>query len=627
MRVNKRRGRRSLGTKGKRRRHATMTETTLHYCPHCGAAQPEEVTPGAVCAVCGRPLAATEEETLLNFRYRLLSQVGQGGFGAVYQAEDTRDGQRRVAIKDFHLAALPPQEVQEARDTYEREVQLLAKLAHPRLPRLYDTFSTPGHCYLVRDFIAGETLEQYLETMPDGRLPWQEVLSIGVQLCDVLDYLHAQEPPIVFRDLKPANVIRARDGNLTLIDFGIARHFKAGQAKDTGVFGSPGYAAPEQYGRAQTTPQTDLYSLGVLLHQLLTGQDPAQTPFRFALDASHASSLRSLLSQLVELDASQRPASAALVQQRLQSLLTVRHPHLLSYERHRWMIRSLAWSPDGRTLASGSSDGTIHLWDVASGETFWTHSPGPGAYVWAMVLAWSPNGRHLALGDDSGRVRICDVRETEPRQLTGEWTRTYRGHTNWINALSWSPDGSRIASASDDKTVRIWSNEQQSSEHQIYRGHTRWVTTAAWSPDGTRIASGGNDTTIQVWEPATMRLLSSYNEHSYGIHMLAWSPDGTRIASCSWDKFVRVWNVESGRTLLTYRGHQDSVYVLAWSPDGTRIASAGKDKLVRVWNADDGSTLYIERGHKGWIFALAWSPDGTRVASAGGDKIVRVWKI
>ncbi|MDQ2887349.1 MAG: serine/threonine protein kinase, partial [Chloroflexota bacterium] len=523
--------------------------------------------------------------------------------------------------------ALPPQEVQEARDTYEREVQLLAKLAHPRLPRLYDAFSTPGHCYLARDFIAGETLEQYLEAMPDGRLPWQEVLSIGVQLCDVLDYLHAQEPPIVFRDLKPANVIRARDGNLTLIDFGIARHFKAGQAKDTGVFGSPGYAAPEQYGRAQTTPQTDLYSLGVLLHQLLTGLDPAQTPFRFALDASHASSLRSLLSQLVELDARQRPASAALVQQQLQSLLSVSHPSLLSYEGHRWMVRSLSWSPDGRTLASGSSDGTIHLWDAASGETRWTHSAGAGAYVWAMVLAWSPNGRQLAMGDDAGHVRVCDLRETESGQLTGEWTRTYRGHTSWINALSWSPDGSRIASASDDKTARIWSSEQQSSEQQIYRGHTRWVTTAAWSPDGTRIASGGNDTNIHIWEPATMRLLSSYNEHSYGIHMLAWSPDGTRIASCSWDKFVRVWNVESGRTLLTYRGHQDSVYVLAWSPDGTRIASAGKDKIVRVWNADDGSTLYTERGHKGWIFALAWSPDGTRIASAGGDKVVRVWKV
>ena len=534
-----------------------MTNTLLHYCPHCGAAQQGQAP---LCSVCGGRLADAQEEALLNARYRVLHRVGQGGFGAVYLAEDTCG--ERVALKDFHLAALAPQEVEEARATFEREVCLLSTLSHPHLPSFYDSFTTPGHYYLVRNFIAGETLEQYLATMPDGHLPLPEVLSIGVQLCAVLDYLHAQEPPIVFRDLKPANVIRSPDGHLTLIDFGIARHFKAGQARDTGVFGSPGYAAPEQYGRTQTTPQTDLYSLGALLHQLLTGQDPAQTPFRFALDDMYAASnaLHSILRQLVALDARQRPASAALVRQTLQSLLDIRRPHLLVYERHRWMVRSLAWSPDSQWLISGSSDGTLHLWNAFSGETTWTHSAGQASYVWAMVLAWSPNGRQIALGDDAGLVRICDLRETEPSSISGAWTRTLRGHSDWLNALSWSPDGSRIASASDDTTVRIWSLEHSSSEPLIYRGHKRWVTAVAWSPDGTRIASAGNDMTVQVWDAQTLQQLSSYNEHTFSIPLLVWSPDGSRIASCS-DKIVRVWHVESGYTLLTYRGHQDSIYV------------------------------------------------------------------
>jgi len=116
-----------------------------------------------------------------------------------------------------------------------------------------------------------------------GCLPVELVLAIGIRLCTVLDYLHTREPPIIYRDLKPANIILTANSGLCLIDFGVAHHLKPGKAKDTILFGSPGYAAPEQYGRAQTTPQSDIYSLGAMLHQMLAGLDPSQTPFRFAL--------------------------------------------------------------------------------------------------------------------------------------------------------------------------------------------------------------------------------------------------------------------------------------------------------------------------------------------------------
>src|SRR5205085_2594150 len=112
--------------------------------------------------------------------------------------------------------------------------------------------------------------------------PVEMVLEIGIQLCTVLDYLHTHQPPIIFRDLKPANIMRTADNHVYLIDFGIARHFKPGKAKDTIPLGSKGYAAPEQYGKAQSTPQSDIYGLGATLHQLLMGDDPSLTPFRFA---------------------------------------------------------------------------------------------------------------------------------------------------------------------------------------------------------------------------------------------------------------------------------------------------------------------------------------------------------
>src|SRR5205807_3094800 len=219
--------------------------------------------------------------TLFRNRYFIMRKVGAGGFGSVYKARDIQSEDRLVALKEVSLLGLHPQAMIEATTAFQREVSVLSQLDHPNLPRVYEHFQTPGQWYLVMDFIAGETLEQYQSKTPDGRLLLSEVLAMGIQLCIVLDYLHSHQPPIVFRDLKPANIMRIPTGQLYLIDFGIARYFKPGQAKDTVALGSLGYAAPEQYGKAQTTPRADIYSLGAVLHQLLTTSDPSEAPFRF----------------------------------------------------------------------------------------------------------------------------------------------------------------------------------------------------------------------------------------------------------------------------------------------------------------------------------------------------------
>jgi len=196
------------------------------------------------------------------------------------------------------------------------------------LPKLYNYFTDAEHWYLVMDFIAGETLERHLEQTIGGHfLQLTDVLRVGIQLCIVLDYMHTHNPPIIFRDLKPSNVMLIPSGGVRLIDFGIARYFKPGQFKDTMAFGSPGYAAPEQYGKAQTTPCADVYSLGAMLHQMLTGNDPTEVPFRFLplqtynLRHPQATALQlldRLLTHMVELDPGKRPGSMALVKQHLE---------------------------------------------------------------------------------------------------------------------------------------------------------------------------------------------------------------------------------------------------------------------------------------------------------------------
>src|SRR5260370_13314906 len=227
------------------------------YCNHCGAANQDQEER---CFVCEGPLHAPSKEPLLKERYRILVAVGQGGFGAVYKVEDDQGGNRLVAMKEMNLSTLTAPEAIEASGAFKSEVLLLSDLIHPNLPRIYDHFTDREHWYLVMDFIEGETLEQYLDRIVSGRLPLEEVLDIGIQLCTVLDYLHTREPSIIFRDLNPANVMRTSASHLYLIDFVIARHFKPGQPRDTIPLGSPGYAAPEQYVIAHTTPPPDIYS-------------------------------------------------------------------------------------------------------------------------------------------------------------------------------------------------------------------------------------------------------------------------------------------------------------------------------------------------------------------------------
>src|SRR5205807_1575428 len=280
--------------------------------------------------------------TLFRYRYFIESKVGEGGFGSVYKARDIQSGDGLVALKEVSLLGLHPQAMIEATTAFQREVSVLSQLDHPHLPRVYEHFQTPGHCYLVMDFIAGQTLEQYQSQAPNRRLLLSEVLEIGIQLCTVLHYLHTQQPPIIFRDLKPANIMRTPTGQLYLIDFGIARYFKPGQAKDTVALGSLGYAAPEQYGKAQTTPRADIYSLGAVLHQLLTTSDPSEAPFRFTplrpqSPQSHAdpgslttsmvdvliNKLEILIASMLAMDVNKRPPDVASVKEELDVMNTL----------------------------------------------------------------------------------------------------------------------------------------------------------------------------------------------------------------------------------------------------------------------------------------------------------------
>jgi serine/threonine protein kinase len=254
----------------------------VKFCAHCGAQMliPSISDPFGT----GRlPVGV-----VLNGRYMIVRKIAQGGMGAVYEAKEvpTSPTSRRLAIKEMSFSMLD--QIQEDKrkavvDSFHREYDLLRKLDHPNLVRAFEFFEESGRQFFVMEYIEGRTLESLLDNLAPGEFfPMDRVLAWAHQLCTALFYLHSQIPPIIYRDLKPSNIMEVTGSNLVkLFDFGIARYYKPGQRTDTVRFGTDGYLAPEIIAyQTQTSKQTDIFALGAVLHQILTRYDPQIDPWR-----------------------------------------------------------------------------------------------------------------------------------------------------------------------------------------------------------------------------------------------------------------------------------------------------------------------------------------------------------
>ncbi len=260
-------------------------------------------------------------ETVLQNRYRILARVGGGGMGTVFQAEDLRLPGHLCAIKAFSPENLPQSDRAWALTYFRQEAQMLATLDHPGLARVSNFFNEGEVWFLVMDWVDGQTLGDRLRSA-GGSLSPQDSVAIIDQLCDVLEYLHNQHPPVIFRDLKPSNIMVTPEGQVKLIDFGTARFFKPEQTRDTVNLGTPGYAAPEQYGGiGQSDARADIYSLGVVFHEILTGHNPTITPFRLppltTLNPIAGSHLESIIQQATSMEVVERFQTIADVRRAL----------------------------------------------------------------------------------------------------------------------------------------------------------------------------------------------------------------------------------------------------------------------------------------------------------------------
>ena len=606
--------------------------------------------------------------------YEILSELGRGGMAVVYMARQCRLN-RLVALKMLLPGGCPgAREL----DRFRREAETIAGLKHPHIVQIHEVGEYDGRPFLALEFVDGESLARRIDGAPQGSTRGAELVSLLARA------IHsAHEVGVVHRDLKPANVLLTVAGEPKIADFGLAKRQWGEQEFPTlaeQFLGTPSYMAPERVARdregsarttADSSPAVDVFSLGAILYEMLTGRPPfrAETPLETVLQVIHQepvppSRLRSnvprdletICLKCLEKNATRRYPRAldlALDLERFLRFEPVKARPASALERlARWARRnpSLAFTAGLAAVLVAATIGlsaslAVHEYRAASrlGEALaLVQSRGRQVDQQAAHLAYE-HGQALCEQGEVAQGMLWLVRGLKSATLARDadlarafrlnlsaWTprlhplRARCDHPAAIQSAAYSPDGRLIAMAGDSGVVQI---------HAAATGrpigpslvHPNKICTLAFSPDGRTLISGCDDKLARFWDVATGRPKGPILRHDGSVLGVAYSPDGRLVATGSFDQTVRLWNASTGELVGRPMHHDNLVSALAYSPDGRTILSGSWDKTARLWDATTGEPVGAPLVHRDWVSAVAYSPDGRTVLTGCYDRTARLW--
>jgi len=570
----------------------------------------------------------------LQERYRLVKQIGQGGCGKTFLAiDEAQFPASACVIKQFWLQNQESEVVEKAFLLFQQEAQRLEELGkHPQIPTLLGYFEQDQSFFLVQEFIDGINLK---DAIFEGTFSEAQIWQLLEDLLPILKFIH--DRLVIHQDIKPENIIRRiRDGQLVLVDFGAANLateidlLKAGTS-----IGSPEYIAPEQI-RGNAVFASDLYSLGITCIYLLTGISPFDLfdvandcwSWRPYLSSEVSDRLGKILDKLLQYTVSHRFQSADEVLSQLgswqgrQKLITKTatidpwqcRQTLIGHSGLFASVNSIAISPDGETLVSGSDDKTIRLWHLKTGQlinTFLGHSH------FVKSVAFSPDGQWIASGSSDRTIKLWDTK-------TGDAIFTLAGHSQVVKSVAFSPDGQFLASGSADKTIHLWNLQTQEVISSLNR-HQLQITSIAFSPDGQFLASASYDRTVCLWNWRLGSIISRFTGHAKPVLAVAFSPDSSLLATGSEDNTIQLWNLQNGKAIRTLTSHSWSVVALVFSPDGETLVSGSWDKTVKLWNVTTGTEIATLSGHVDSVSTVAISPVEPIIASGSRDSTIKLY--